>query len=245
MKTRPKALTALSALLFLVACGIPIQIMFLFEHPPWEVVAIATKITPLNGVVMMLCFICSYLIYHASPWTNYFVGLLLISVSWNNWLVANIELNYSAFAAGLATLGLFLAHLPLLTPQIRVLLDHPEKRWWRTARRVRVAQTISLTSNNTAWTGQTFDLSRGGAFVTHSSVEPRMAFSRDEVFKAKLQLDPKRVIECQAQIVRESDAKGTYPKGVGLQFSGMSFRDRLWLLSYLNGVQKEQLALTL
>src|SRR4051812_44795091 len=105
MKTRPKTLLYTTAFLIAVAIGMPLQIMFLYGHPPNEMLPIAAKLAPLNWAIMFMAPLVAWLVYRASPFVLMAVPMLTYLVMVNNWFVAELGTDFSPFVTSLASAG--------------------------------------------------------------------------------------------------------------------------------------------
>jgi len=70
---------------------------------------------------------------------------------------------------------------------------------------------VASSKNNTLY-ATTFDLSRGGAFITAPDIPV------GTTCKLKLKFASGFELECVAEVVRSSKAHGIYPAGVGFSF---------------------------
>ncbi len=244
MQTRPKLLIAISMAMVAVALSLPIQISFLFGHPFTEVEPILAKLTPLNWAVMGVCLLHGYCVFNASRWMLASTILAVLVVNFNNIAVGSIELNYSFGQAFLGTLGFIALNGALAHPSIRNLVAMPSKRWWMRAPRRSIKLNMSVKRlNGEVFMAHTHDISRGGAFIPFFSVEE---YSRGLVHPPLVPNDLEHVMldfmvndkpySCQAKVVRKTDASGTYPAGLGLQFVNLSGKEQRQLDRYLRNV---------
>lgn len=238
MKTRPMLLRLLFAYLTAVAISMPVQIMWLYGHPPYEWIEIAAKLTPLNWLICAMAPITGCLIYQASPLALAAVPALAYVIIANNWFAAELATDYSPLWAGVGT-GLFLLSLtPLLKPATLRLFLHPEKRWWRTPHRRRASLPVVFQNEGLEFIVNTFDISEGGAFIPAWPVRPReprtylTSLVPGKVITVFLDLKNAARIGCRAQIVRQSDATGDYPSGIAIRFLDMSWRERRLIAQY-------------
>lgn len=238
MKTRPRLFKAMFLYLGCIALAIPLQIMLLYGHPPTELVAVLTKLTPLNWAIMLAAPLVGWLVYEASPLALVAVPMLGYLVVANNWLVAEVSTDYSPLVAGLSS-GFFLLSLsPLLTRRTLSMLLHPERRWWLTPSRRRAEVPMVICNDGFEFIVNTFDISEGGVFVPMWPVRPReprtylTSMAPGKIVKVFLDLKTAARVECQAQVVRYADATGLYPSGIGLQFLDLGGRERRTLADF-------------
>lgn len=243
MRKRPKELLILAALFGLVSLSIPLQVMFSYGYTPLELGAVIAGLAPLNWLVIAVSLVHAWLVYQASPLvilsTATFVGTIL----WNNWVVAEVGLNYSAPAVALATIGAVAAHIPLFGREVRRVLIDPKLRWWRTAPRKRATlQAVVRPVLGGELRSMTFDISSGGAFISlDSAVWPTTTKTHQMLRNLKvgarcsvrLVIDQLNVIQCGAEIIRHSSARGDYPSGFAVRFVAMDDAQRRILTGYV------------
>lgn len=267
MKTRPKKLIVLAAFLMILACSFPVQVMALYGHSPFELGAIASKLAPLNWAIMLLAPITAVLAYNASPWLIGVLPLLTALVFYNNWLVGSMSADYGAATASLASAGFVVGLALLLNRDALQAILNPTMRWWMTPARKRVDLQIrfKLLSNRRTprksedaydeFYVKTYDLSEGGVFIPVEQSEQQIGTAEAhslQVFGTILRslavgtqcyvclpLKDVTLIQCRAEIVRNTPGRGGYPAGVGLRFLGMSRGERKKLLRFLDSVQPQ------
>lgn len=234
MRTRPKLLLCLVAALIGVAVSMPVQIAWLFGHPITEMDAILAKLTPLNWAVIFACLAHAYVTYNASRWLLISAFGAVLVVNLNNLSVGMAEINYSFGEALFGTVAFFGLHSVVLHPSIRNLLEIPTKRWWMQPPRKSMNLKMSVRRlNGEVFMAKTHDISRGGVFIPFFSVEK---YSRGELSPPLVPNDLEHVMldfmvddktyKCQAKVVRKTDACGTYPAGMGLQFLNLSGKEQ-------------------
>lgn len=230
MRGRPLILPALMLAFFAIAASFPMQVMLLHEHTVAEWPATLYKLTWLNWMVMFGAVFCGVLIYQASPMVTQTVPLMIVLVGLNNLFVGYYATDYSMATTSLGTLAFAALNLPLLSREVRELIRHPERRWWRSAARLRIPLPVYL--DGPAWLkldAETWDLSETGAFIPM----PRSDLHVGGRVRLNLKLGVDRQLKLEAKVVRHSDAKGTYPAGVGVQFMNMDHEQRRELRRYL------------
>jgi hypothetical protein len=222
MRRRPSWFIFLALVFFVTALALPAQIMVIYGHSFYELQAVFAKLTFLNWLVFGGLLIYSVLVFRASPHMRLASPLMISLVALNNYFVGHYATDYSMFTASFGTLAFAAINLPLLHPDLQWLMLHPEKRWWMRAERKRLAIPITIEGTRLQPArAETFDVSESGAFVTAAQdvgvgdwITVRMSFG---TFTK---------IRCQARVVRRSEASGTYPGGIGVQFMNLSWRDR-------------------
>jgi hypothetical protein len=261
MKRRPKRLTLVALFLVAVGVGLPLQIMWMYGDRPWEVASIAAKISPLNWLILMLAPFTAWSVFRASRAMVATVPALAGIVAYNNYFVAEVGQNFSHVATALAT-GLFLAAVAtLLTRETRQLLLNPRSRWWLTPERRCVEIPIRMrvlprrqTRGRQEFYTMTYDLSEGGAFIPfgreRTTVRELRAGASAESLPTSLKnvpvgtqcyvclsLKDYSFIQCRAEIVRTSPARGRYPAGVGVRFLGLSWQERKLLAQFIEDMK--------
>lgn len=235
MKNKPKALVAMSAFFIAIALGMPLQIMFLYGHSPFEVMAILTKIAPMNWMIMAVAPITALLVYHSQTASVIAVPVLSYLVVSNNWLVSELGTDYSSFTAGLGSVAFLSVTSLLLTERLREVLLHPESRWWLTPSRRKIELPVIIGHDGVEFLASTFDISETGAFL---NIWPKMAkesssgfssFAPGKIFYLNLDLKNSQRIQCRAEVVRQTQAQGDYPSGIGIRFIDMDRAERKML----------------
>jgi|GEM_PF-1908917 len=230
MLRRPRTLEMVAAALFVVAFSLPLQVMFLYGHPPREWSQVLHKLTSLNVLVMVGCVVTALLVLQASVFTRLAAPALGLVVAVNNFFVGYLATDFSFWTASLGTLAFAAVLAPLYRGEMRELLLHPERRWWRSKRRVRVSRPIFLGHKDTVKiNGATHDISESGVFLPFEVTN----LGLNSVVSICLTLGELQQIRCEARVVRRSAARGSYPAGVGIQFTNLDRRQRRELKRYL------------
>jgi hypothetical protein len=228
MKTRPRGLNVISILFFGIAIGLPLQVAWMFEHAPWEIVPIGAKLTPLNWAILTLSALSGFLALRASRALLVSLPVLVLLVVYNNWLVGAFGMNY-AFATTLFSSGLFLFVLGIsFTRSTLNSILEPKLRWWMTPTRLQTRLPVFVWNREgiQQFETETFDISETGAFIV----------SRLEIgtkVDVLLPLQNCTAVQCQAEVVRASEPRGKYPAGVGVRFLNLSWSDQRKLRTLL------------
>ncbi len=221
MIMRPKQFYLASLALLLFAISFPIQVMVLYGHHWSETQAIFSKITWVNWLVVGSFFVGAYFYFHASRYIIYLAPLILGLVAFNNYIVGHFAGDFSMLQTTLGTLAVGLVFAPLALPSSRVVLKDPKRRWWRRSKRYnkRVAATLNPYVGEMLHV-QTFDISSSGAFVCLDEEQQGVPKIGDTV-RVSFNVNSMKKIRCEAVVVRITDAKGHYPRGMGLKFTQM------------------------
>ncbi len=230
MRSRPKPLIYLMLALFAVAISFPLQIMWLYGHPWAEISAVWPKLTWLNWVVMGGSVLTGVMLYRAVPGAQRMMYALIGAVAVNNFFVGYYATDFSPWTAGFATLAFGALSLPLRNSEVRELLNHPERRWWRASSRKRLNVPIFLGgSRKTILRSETFDISESGAFIP---VEAPLKI--EERVSICLTLNTFQQIRCDGKVVRITEACGCYPAGFGIEFCNLDWSQRRELRRFLH-----------
>jgi hypothetical protein len=213
----------LSLLFLAVALSLPAQVMIIYGHGFNEIGAVFDKLTWLNDVVMAGCLVCSVLVFRASPILRPLVPFMIVLVALNNYVVGYYATDYSMWAASAGTFGFAFLNLPLLHPRLQWLMLHPEKRWWMRAERKRVQLPVTIEGTRLQpMRNEIFDISESGAFVSGVGKDMRIG----DWITVRMKFGMFTHVRCQAKIVRRAEAMGDYPRGIGVQFMNMNWRER-------------------
>ena len=239
MKTRPKRLIALACFLVAVAAAIPLQIMVIYGHAPWEVGAVLAKFAPLNWAVIALGLLTAYLVFEASLWLLAALPAWVALVFYNNWLVGSFEGHFSMTLTALASLSLVVALVAFVNREMLKVILSPTSRWWRTPVRKRVAMSIRLKLHTCQKRKpldelyvQTFDLSESGAFIPVKEGDMKDMAPGTQCY-VSLPVRGVSYLQCRAEIVRHTQGRGGYPSGVGIRFLGLSWSEQRELNGFL------------
>lgn len=229
MHIKPKSLKYLTTFLILTAISFPVQIMILYDHAPTELRAIFSKISELNILVIFLCLLSAFFIFRVAPASKIVTPMLLVTVGINNGFVSAVGDDYSMGLTYVSTFVFFLFHIPLLDSEVKMLLKNPQSRWWLTPNRKRLELPMMLSpfSQQMVFRSKTFDLSENGAFVPFSkTLDPITELKVNDSMFLCLNLGALTQVRCQAKVVRINSAKGFYPAGIGLRFTGLGFMEK-------------------
>lgn len=246
MPTRPKSLIALSISLCLVAVSLPLQIHFLFGYGLHEWSEIVARLTPLNQTLFFLLLATALALYEGASLALVLVPCLILLVIWNNMIVGSYEINYSSLQTFWAsTAFIALNGLILRKDALKVLLN-PSLRWWKIPVRKLVSLPLEvLRLNGERFAAKTYNLSVSGMFVpalatsinSENSLSTHFLPSDSEVVLVSFRVG-ETPVECQAQVVRRSEAKGIYPAGVGIRFVNLDKKAQRRLKQYLRKVPR-------
>ena len=242
MKKRPKWFLGLSLFSFIVAVGIPIQVLVIHEHSFWEWGWITAKISPFNAMVMILGFVNFGLLYRASPYLKYSVPAFVLAVFWNNWIVGSYGIEYNIATTALGTCAFMGFFGPLLKPDYRKVIANPKLRWWLRPTRVKTDYRVVLHPHvGKDFVAQSYDISHSGLFIPlercwvkgKPMALEEWPFEVGQKTSMTVNVSPTNSIRCEAEIVRMAEASGGYPKGIGLRFTDMTRESQRYLRQHL------------
>lgn len=230
MQRRPLILIGLSSVLVAVAISMPVQVMLLYGHPLNELGAAAAKLTVFNWLVIVGALTSAYLVADASTHSRRAMGVLTGIVAVNNYFVGYYALDFSPLVASLGTLAFGSLNYPLYREEIRQLMNHPHRRWWIRSERHRLAIPVIVGGpRQTPMKVQSFDLSESGIFIPLD--EPQL--NVNDSITLRLSFGTFARVRCEGRVVRRSEARGIYPAGVGVEFTGLDWRVKRELRRHL------------
>ncbi len=237
MKKKPFAFDLLTALFIGIIIAFPAQIMVLYQHMPWEIIPILAKLSILNWMVIASCMYGSYLSFHADPKLRWFLPITTLLVAWNNLIVGYVGLDYSSTMTFLGTVAFSSINGIFFVPSVNAALGAPQKRWWQIPQRfkVKVPVFVNPTRGGEGFYTDTFDLSTGGTFIPLKPTQTE-TFDTGEMVSLSFTLGTFRSLRCSAMVVRNHDAKGNYPSGMGIRFVDLSRRQRETLQQYFKSI---------
>ncbi|MBX3021392.1 MAG: PilZ domain-containing protein [Bdellovibrionales bacterium] len=230
MQRRPRPLLALSFALVAVGLALPAQIMVLYGHTWHEFSAVAGKLTILNWLVIAGCLVTAFLVANASPLSRRAMLALTGVVAMNNFFVGYYAIDFSPFTAALGTLGFAALNGPLWMPEVTELIRQPHRRWWMRSHRHRLSLPLIIGSpRKVSLRAETFDVSETGLFIPLKGAP----LSVDDRITLRLSFGTFARLRCEGRVVRCTEARGIYPSGVGIEFTGLDRRQRRELRRHL------------
>lgn len=233
MPNKPKFIKFMSIVFALLAISFPVQIMFMFGYMPWEFVSIATKLTPLNYILIGFFFYASYLTYKTNklvfimlPFLNFFVFL-------NNFVVAEYGQVFTHAQTIVASTAFLLVTLSFYQKDIYNVYNDLKFRWWLTSPRFKEQMPVIISYQGEDFRCTTFDISRTGMFIKTDDLYKVFKIENNKDIEIKFIVGKKSII-LQAQVVRKSIAKGQYPAGIGVHFNDQETTDKSeWEAQYM------------
>ncbi|MCB9072753.1 MAG: PilZ domain-containing protein [Bdellovibrionaceae bacterium] len=234
MNKKPLCLYIIPAILVGLAFSFYAQVSYLLDLHWLELQQVVTHIPLINWMTMGLLVTSAYLIYKANRYAKLFVPLTITCVGWNNYLVGSYQENYSAFEA-LWSASLFpFLFTPLLSKKIRDIFQNKQTQWWQTAPRKPISAHVAVNPFvSTSFNSKTYDISKTGLFINLKDLPWENLPKLGERVNMNITLDTLRKVRVEAIIVRLDEAKGSYPRGMGLRFTDISKENRKILDNFL------------
>jgi hypothetical protein len=221
MKTRPKVLLLIAALLFSAALSIPLQIMLLYEHPISELFLVLEKMSVWNWLVVASCLFCGFKALNAAPMIKWIAPASIAMVALNNWMVVSVGQDFSRIQGMLALVAFAKIHALWMHPLARQALSKPQLRWWLIAPRKKINASIVLrTPFGECLTAKLYNLSSTGIFVQFANGDSELIsrLKAGQIVDLRILSGPLRQVNCGAEVARIASAKGAHPAGIGLRF---------------------------
>ena len=234
MMVKPRIVYWMSFVLVAITLSMPLQIAWLYQHSFNEFGSILQKISFANSISMLLMLTTAYMLINISPYLKVFAPITILCLAWNNYLVGDYGQDFHMSQTMVGT-GLFAGlFVPLFRQDIRLLLNNPQRRWWRRAQRFQ--RNIDVILNpyvGHTLHAHTFDLSESGAFIPFENKSLEEIPKVGERLKISLHIDTLRKIKCEAVVVRVVEPRGIYPKGIVVRFTNMNETHKRSLNNFL------------
>lgn len=232
MKSRPWTMTLFAFLHGAIAMGIPLQIMWLYDHHIiHDLAMIWHKIGALNLVVMTTSLINAVLFWRASKYVLYSMPLSFFLMALNNYYVSSLGEDFTITQTAFATLLFIFSHFLLLHHKSAQLFWSQDLRWWLCSKRYPFGLPIMIqTSKGERIESHTFDISETGAFLKVNLEE----LLKGEEITLEIPGATGPYI-FKAEIVRKAAPKGHYPAGIGVRFSQLNLSHYLYLRKMFSG----------
>ncbi|OHD44789.1 MAG: hypothetical protein A2086_07565 [Spirochaetes bacterium GWD1_27_9] len=175
----------------------------------------------------------AYGLFKVRVWAWYYflvhsIGMVILSIFGSDY---KIHISVATFLniLFLIPIGYFISQ------EIRAVYFNPRLRWWEQAKRFHHSVTVEMEGKKYS----TYDISESGAFIVNEST---FDFETEELLPVTMKLDEYE-IKCFAEIRWLNDKadkeKNKYPSGYGLKFDRISFKDRLKIRDFIQGIVKE------
>lgn len=231
MKIKPLIFNIYAAVFIAIAVSVPLQVMFLYGHSITDVGAIWSKLTLFNLLVMTSCFVNAYFSFTAQDEIKWSFPLSIGFVCLNNSIVLVYGNDFEAATVILSTFAYILMTSYFILSHETNVINSPAAQWWKTALRYQAPLATKVSSTDIPINlGDTFDISRTGAFISYSTPGQKDIFNCGETFTFNIGDE----LELKAKVVRKSPQVGRYPEGMGIQFVDLGVGERIQLEKLLN-----------
>ncbi|OUR97088.1 hypothetical protein A9Q84_12210 [Halobacteriovorax marinus] len=242
MKKRPMIFSLIAVFLIGIIVSIPTQILLLSEVTAINWHILLNQISVFNWLVIFFSTISAIYIFFGNRNFLFALPILLASIFINNYFVYLYARDIHWLAPVMASITATIAYLLLINNKnLKYITQNQDKRWWLIPKRQKRTLPIwIMIGDDKCLLARTHDLSTSGAFVSsiagvQSFIEKKLNIGE----KVKILIGDREHVEfqCQAQIIRKTEACGEYPSGIGLHFNKVSLRERFALSKLLQ--QKE------
>ncbi|MCC6138392.1 MAG: PilZ domain-containing protein [Bdellovibrionaceae bacterium] len=235
MTKKPIVFNLIPLILIAIAFSFYFQIAYLLDLKLTSTYRILTHITLPNWVTMLLLTASAFTIYHGSRYAKVFMPLTVLAVVWNNYLVAAYANNFSLVQTLTPALFFPFLFLPFYSQVNQTLLSDRRQHWWETARRKAITAPVVVNPFvSNSFNSRSYDVSKSGLFLQLDQATWESLPKVGERVNLSITLDTLRKVRCEAVIVRLEEAKGNYPRGMGLHFTELSSDSRRTLNSFLD-----------
>lgn len=235
MTKKPLAFNFIPLILMGIAISFYFQVGILLDLPFTDFYKIHRHITLPNWITISLLTISAIAIYRGHRLAKFLMPVTVFMVCWNNYLVASYGNNFSTLETLFGSLCFPVLFVPLYTRKNQKLLSDKKHHWWQRAhRRQHVAHVSVNPFRSSSFNSKTYDVSKSGLFIQLDDVAWAQLPKLGERVNVSITLDTLRKVRCEAVIVRLDEAKGTYPRGMGLHFTEITSESRRALHSFLD-----------
>lgn len=234
MTKKPLLFNIIPLFLIGIACSFYFQVAYLMDLEWTNFYQIHRHITLPNWITMGFLVTSAISIYRGHRFTKWLMPVTFLMVCWNNYLVAAYAGNYSPTETFMGSMFFPLLFAPFYTKKNRILLSDRRFHWWETSPRKNHKAFVSVNPfASSTFNSRTYDVSRSGLFVQIDETAWDQLPKVGERVNVSITLDTLRKVRCEAVIVRIDEAKGNYPRGMGLHFTELSSDNRRTLNSFL------------
>lgn len=218
MPTKPKFINIMSFIFIALALSFPVQIMFMFKLPPWHIGILASKLTPLNYLLMGLFLYTAYLTYKTNKLVFIILPIVNFFVFLNNFIVAEYGQVFTHTQTVVASTAFLLLTLSFYQKDIYQVYSDLKFRWWLTSPRFKRQIPITIHYQGEKFQTSTFDISKTGMFIKTDDLYRIFKIENNKEIELSFKIN-NRTMKLTATVVRKSIAKGQYPAGIGVHFS--------------------------
>ncbi len=235
MIKKPLAFNFIPLILLGIAISFYFQVAVLLDLPFTDFYRIHQHITFPNWVTILLITTTALAIYRGHRMAKILMPASMFMVFWNNYLVAAYGNNFSVVETMMGSLCFPVVFVPLYTRTSQKLLSDKRHHWWQRAPRLQhVAHVTVNPFVSSSFNSKSYDVSKSGLFIQLDDIAWAQLPKMGERVNVSITLDTLRKVRCEAIIVRLDEAKGTYPRGMGLHFTELSSESKRALNSFLD-----------
>lgn len=236
MKDKPIIFKLLPIFCIGISIGIPLQVMYLYQHNLFEWKMILNKITYLNWAVIFIFIANAIASYRVSDSLKYLLPLSAIIVAINNWGVGRLGFDYTLSETLAASLIYSSITLMLIFAKGIDILQKPQLHWWKIPKRFSLSFPIWIQINDRkSFLAKTFDVSETGAFISAIGEKDNARdFIPGDKLYVRIGIAHHFEFCTEAEVVRQTkETKGHYPEGLGIRFKKLNLWKRFTLNSAL------------
>ena len=230
MKTKPMFFTLMPAVFLVLAIAMPLQISLIYKISPLDFVGIFSKLTPLNILLMATFGWVAYATHSFDKRLFVLLPLLNLAVFANNYFVGAFGQDFSILETSLSSTAFLALSMSFYSKSIYRVFNEKNFRWWQSVPRKKLAVPLTIYTNANTIKTKSFDVSETGIFAVSDSDLDLFKASKEQELELCIHLND-QVLQCKGKIVRKAMSKGTYPEGVGIQFSKVDGDLPGWLQS--------------
>ncbi len=226
MKNRPLILWIVTGIHFAVALSFLLQVIFEYDFSLTEIHNSWFYLTSLNKILLFSSVAVGLVAFNGNFLLWPIIAINCILIFWNNYLVASWHVNSSPEASLWASIFYLLLTMTTLSHPVRLVLLHPEKRWWLN-RRLQLNLKVLLQQDHNNLQVETFDISKSGAFLKYAAPYS-IGVDPGSMMQITFAPHSRRPWQIHARLIRIADrTQGHYPVGLGVQFENLGWRDKL------------------
>lgn len=239
MRVKPLFFNIMAALLLMIAFFFPEQIIMLYGHTPFELTAIASKLTIMNYLCMILLLFMSVFTYRSSRALLYLIPISFSIIVYNNYAVSLYGDDFSFVQTTIASVLFALVCFFYLQPEVLKCITDPSYRWWTCKPRFLKRLPIKIFHAGQTIKSSTFDISETGLFVKEDESLHITGLKLGDKVKLHIALpqDGGEIV-LEATVIRKARAKGTYPAGAGLRFNKIEKEIDKKLCDFVSGLSR-------
>ena len=230
MKTKPMFFNIMPAVFLMLALAMPIQIALIYRINILDFVGIFSKLTPLNIMLMMTFGWVAYATHSFDKKLFLLLPILNLIVFANNYFVGAFGQDFSILETTISSTAFLVLSMTFYSKSIYRVFNEKNFRWWQSVPRKKLAVPLTIYTNSNTIKTKSFDVSETGIFAVSDSDLDLFKASKDQELELCIHLSD-QVLQCKGRIVRKALSRGTYPEGVGIQFSKVDGDLPGWLQS--------------